>query len=589
MTPVNQLDSYFVNLINSLMTIERQPLTRLEEQRSRLNVTVGVYQDARSKLVELQTAVYALMSNNYTSAVRESRNVTLSNRPSGSTVLTATASSTAVVGSYQVTDIVLAKSHRVRSDSVIYIDQPLGYSTGEGYVVLGGADSRSATLTQSIPNTVTALGTANVDSGKKELGRGTYYVEVRNDSTAGWQFRLVDSSGKAVSVRNGTSTSETTNTWQSIPTGGGEFDTGRGLVINFGDGSAYQAGSLANNTAARLTYTSQGARLTVSSSDSLLDIVDRINTATYAENDGVVASIVDNQLILSAASSGSAYALSASNIIDNGSGGTSGVLHQLGLLAEGSTAFKHAAVQEASDASFKVNGLTVTRSKNSGLTDVIAGVTLNLAADAESKSATLTVEKDLSAAKTAINSFIEKFNAVVSYLEQKTAVKSTDGRTYTRGALADDLVFSELRLRLFSQFMNSYTNSSVYTRLSDLGLSLDDSLRATIADQAKLEKVLGENLNGVQTFLDSVMQTFDVELGRFTGTRSTTSYISEAVSLLNSQVSDVNADITRMNTTLDEREQYLYDQYAQIQAQLVNLSYMRQIWASIYGTVNQLM
>ncbi len=588
MSSVPQLDSYFVNLINSLMTIERQPLTRLEEQRSRLNSTVGVYQDAREKLIELQNAVYALRSNNYTSALRESRSVSISNRPSGSTVLSATASSSAVVGSYQITDIVLAKAHRIHSDAVAYIDQALGYSTGEGYLVLGGADSRAVTLNQGISDTVTASSTAEVDSGKKELGRGEYSIEVRNDASDGWQFRLLDSSGKAVSIRKGDSTSETTNDWQSIPSGGGAFDTGRGLVITFGDGSAYQEGSLANNTAARVTYTSQGARITVNSSDSLLDIVGKINAATYAENDGVTASIIDNRLVLSASSTGSAYALNASNVIDNGLGGTSGVLHQLGLLADGSTAFKHAAVQEASDASFKVNGLTVTRSKNNGLTDVIAGVTLSLAADAEGKSATLSVEKDLSAAKTALNSFIEKFNAVVSYLEQKTAVTSADGTTYTRGPLADDMAFSEVRLRLYSLFMNAYPNASAYSRLRDIGLSLDDTLKATISDSSKLEQALTNNLEGVQTLLDEVMQAFDVELGRFTGTRSTTSYITEAVSLLNGQVGDINADITRLNTTLGEREQYLYNQYAQIQAQLMSLTYMRQMWASIYGTVNQL-
>lgn len=582
MASVNQLDSYFVNLINSLLTIERQPLTRLEEQRSKLNVTVGVYQDARSKLLELQNAVYALRSGNYTSALKESRSVAIADRPSGSTVVTVSASSSAVVGTYQITDIVLAKAHRVRSDAVTYIDQALGYSTGTGYIVLGGADSRSASLSQSLSNTVIAVSTAEIDSGKKELGRGNYTIEVRNDATEGWQFRLVDSNGKAVAIRKGTSQSETTSDWQTIPSGGDNFDTGRGLVIQFGDGSAYQAGS------AVVSYTSQGARIIVTESDSLLDIVSKINAASYAENDGVVASIIDKQLVLSAASTGAAYALSANNVIDNGLGGTSGVLHQLGLLAENSTAFKNAAVQEASDAIFKVNGLTVTRSKNSGLTDVIAGVTLNLAADAEGKFATLSVAKDLSSARTAINNFLEKFNAVVSYLEQKTSVTSVDSRTYTRGALADDMAFSELRLRLFSLFMNAYPNSGAYSRLRDLGVSLDDTLRATITDSSKLEQALANDLEGVQTFLDQVMQTFDVELGRFTGTRSTTSYVTEAVSLLNSQMTDLNADITRMNTYLSEREQYLYDQYAQIQAQLINLTYMRQMWASIYGTVNRL-
>lgn len=582
MATVTQLDSYFVNLINSLMTIERQPLSRLEEQRNKLNVAVGVYQDARTKLLELQNAVYALRSDNYTSALKESRSISISDRPSGSTVLTATASSSAVVGTYQITDITLAKTHRVRSDSVSYIDQPLGYSTDGGYIVLGGADSRSVVLSQSLANTVTGASTAAIDNGKKELGQGSYAIEVRNDSTAGWQFRLVDSSGKAVSIRNGSSSTETTSDWQTIPSGGGAFDTGRGLVIQFWDGSAYQAGT------AIVNYTSQGARITVAEGDSLLDIVDKINAATYAENDGVVASIIDRQLILSAESSGTAYALNASKVIDNGAGGTSGVLHQLGLLASESTEFKHAAIQEASNATFKVNGLTVTRSKNTGLNDVIASVNLNLAADAEGKYATISISKDVSAAKTAVNTFIEKFNAVVSYLEQKTSVTSVDNRTYTRGELADDQAFSELRLRLFSLLMNAYSNSSAYLRLSDLGLSLNDSLQATISDSTRLEQALSGDLNGVQTFLDEVMQTFDIELGRFTGSRSSTSYVTEAVSLLNSQMTDLNGDITRMNTYLSEREQYLYDEYAQIQAQLVSLTYMRQMWASIYGSVNQL-
>ncbi|GAB4481824.1 MAG: flagellar filament capping protein FliD [Anaerolineales bacterium] len=582
MTTVTQLDSYFVNLINSLMVIEQQPLTRLEEQRSQLNVTIGVYQDARNKLLELQNAVYALRSGNYSSALQESRTISIADRPSGTTVLSATASSSAVVGSYQITDIVLAKAHRVRSDAVTYIDQALGYSTGAGYIVLGGADSRSAVLSTPLSDTVIGVSTAEIDSGKKELGKGTYTVEVRNDTTEGWQFRLVDSDGKAVSIREGSSETDTTSNWQAIPSGGGNFDTGRGLVIQFGDGSNFQEGS------AEVTYTSQGAHITISESDSLLDIVEKINDATYAENDGVVASIIDKQLVLSAASTGSAHVLSASNVIDNAAGGTDGVLHQLGLLASGSTDFKYAAIQEASDATFKVNGLTITRSKNSGLTDVIAGVTLNLAADAEGNYATLNVERDLSSAKSAINTFIEKFNAVVSYLEQKTSVTSIDSTTYTRGALADDMAISETRLRLFSLYMDSYTNSSAYSRLKDIGLGLNDSLQATVEDQAKLDEALANDLDGVQALLDEVMQAFDVELGRFTGTRSTTSYISEAVSMLNSQMTDLNADITRMNAYLSEREEYLYDQYAQVQAQLVSLTYMRQMWASIYGSVNQL-
>lgn len=588
MTTVNRLDSYFISLINSLMTLEAQPLERLETQRDQVNLRVGAYRDVKSKLEELQEAVFALKSSSYTPALTSGRSVSVSDVASGYTVVTASASTSAVAGTYAITNITLAKSHRVRSDQFSYTDQALGLSTGSGYIVLGGADSRSASEVAEITDTVTAFSTSTIDSGKLELGKGTYYVEVRNDPTAGWQFRLLDATGTAVTIRKGSSSTDTTSSWQSIPTGGGDFDTGRGLVIHFeADSNNYQAGSLASGTAAQVSYVSQGAHIQIDTDDSLNNIVSLINDAVYAEGDGVVASIVDRQIVLSAASSGTAYTLSAANVIDNGSGGTSGVLHDLGLLAAGSTNFKYAAVQTPLNASFDVNGLTVERSSNSGLTDVINGVTLNLAADAEGRSATVTVNKDLSQAKAAVQTFLDKFNAVVSYLEAKTAVTSTttnSGVTYTRGTLADDNVFSELRMRLFSMFMQSYTNSSAYQSLRDIGLTIDENLQATIVDSDKLESVLNSDLSGLQTLMDSVMEEFDTTLGRFTGVRSTSDYLDDAVSNLDNEIADINNDISEMNEYLSQREQYLTDQYAQIQSQLLLLQYTQQMWASIYNS-----
>ena len=592
MTTVNRLDSYFTNLINDLMTLESQPLTRLKSQRDQVNLQTSAYRDVKSKLSDLQDAVYALRSVSYSSALSSSRSVTISDVANGYTVLTASASSSAIVGDYQISNISLAKAHRVRSDQVIYLDQPLGLTSGSGYLVIGGADTRSASLVAGISNTVDNFSTSTVDSGKTELGKGDYSVEVRNDETNGWQFRMLDSNGKAVTIRKGESTTETTNSWQSIPVGGGQFDTGRGLVIQFGaDANQYQSGTLAAGNAAKVSYLSQGAHITIAESDSLADIVSKINNATYAEGDGVVASIVDRQLVLSAASTGTSHILNASNLIDNGVGGTSGVLHDLGILASGSTDFKYSAVQEASNASFIVNGISVERSSNTGLTDVIRGVTINLAADAQGKSATISVKQDVSSAKAAIQNFLDKFNAVVSYLEQKTAVTSTnDGTktTYTRATLADDTVFSELRIQLFSLFMQNVSNTSSYQSLRDVGLTINDSLQASISDSSKLDQVLNSDLSGVQTLFDAVMEQIDTKLGGFTGVRSGSDYLDDAVSNLDNQVKDINDDISKMNDYLTQRQQYLIDQYSEIQAQLQLLSYTQQMWSSIYGTVNQL-
>lgn len=592
MTTVNRLDSYFTNLINDLMTLESQPLTRLQSQRDQVNLQTSAYRDVKSKLSDLQDEVYALRSVSYSSALTSNRSVTISDVASGFTVLTASASSSAITGDYQIGNISLAKAHRVRSDQLVYTDQPLGLTSGSGYLVIGGTDTRSASLVTGISNTIDNFSTSTVDSGKTELGKGDYYVEVRNDATSGWQFRLLDSNGKAVTIREGDSTTETTNSWQSIPVGGGQFDTGRGLVIQFGtEAGLYQSGSMTTGSAAKVSYVSQGAHITVTESDSLADIVSKINNATYAEGDGVVASIVDRQLLLSAASTGTSHILNANNLIDNGVGGTSGVLHDLGILASGSTDFKYSAVQEAANASFTVNGISVERSSNTGLTDVISGVTINLAADAQGKSAVISVKQDVSLAKAAIQTFLDKFNDVVSYLEQKTAVTSTnDGTkiTYSRGTLADDNVFSELRIQLFSLFMQSVSNTSSYSSLRDIGLTINDSLQASISDSSKLDQVLNSDLSGVQTLFDAVMEQMDTKLGGFTGVRSSSDYLDDAVTNLDNQVKEINDDINNMNDYLSQRQQYLIDQYSEIQAQLQLLSYTQQMWSSIYGTVNQL-
>jgi flagellar hook-associated protein 2 len=346
---------------------------------------------------------------------------------------------------------------------------------------------------------------------------------------------------------------------------------------------------MTGGTAAELSYTAQGAHVEVEDTDSLSDIANAINDAVYAEGDAVTATIVDKQLILSAGTTGLAHVLNATNLIDSGSGGTSGVLHDLGLLAVGSTDFKYEATQEALNASFDVNGVSVTRSSNSGLTDVISGVTLNLEADAQDQHATLNVSKDLSGAKSAINTFITQFNKVQTYLNQKTSItKVTDGEevSYTRGTLADDTIFNELRTNMLSMFIDEYSNNGAYESLRDIGITINDNLQATISDSSKLEAALGSNFEGVASLMDGVMAGFDQVLGRFTGLRSDSDYLDEAVDLLNTRMTDINSEITDMNEYLDNREEYLINQYAELQTQLITLSYTQQMWSSIYGSYN---
>jgi len=89
---------------------------------------------------------------------------------------------------------------------------------------------------------VTGFATSSPVGGKTELPANDYQVEIRDAGGGLWQFRLVDSSGSAVQIASSADGSGAlTSAWQNIPIGGGNFNTGRGLIIQFAAGPTYQA------------------------------------------------------------------------------------------------------------------------------------------------------------------------------------------------------------------------------------------------------------------------------------------------------------------------------------------------------------
>lgn len=579
---MGNLDSFFQSLIKNVMQVESQPLTDLQTKRDSISVKQGAYSDVTSQLNDLQSATWALQNKGTTSLTLGSQ-AAVSGAPSGSTVITASAASSAIAGTYNISlagdGMGLAMEQRVRSDQQTYADQGLGLA---GTFVVGGAASRSHGSDTTNAN-VTAFGVATLATGQTELGSGNYKVETRQDpnNSAWYQFRLVDADGNAVSIQQGT-TGNYANGWQAIPTGGGAYDTGRGLTLTFASGG-YTATS--GSSAANTTYRSKGVAIDVAATDSLNSIADKINKATFAAGNEVTASVIDRQLVLAAKSTGTTHTVHAAD--------TSGtVLKSLGLLS-GTTpdVFKNE-MQAARNAIFTVNGLTVTRSSNTNLTNVISGVTLNLASDAAGKSATLTVASDPTGARSAIDTFVSKFNSMTSYLHDRTGITSTTSNgvtTYTRGSLNGDSAFSDLRQSLLAAFMNNATNSGTLTNLRQLGLALTDDLQITVSDSDKLNNALTSNLSNTQQLIGAFADQVDALVGRFTGKTNGQSdigsgYLTGLQSSLASESDYINNSITSLTITLNKREQSLIDQFGEMQSQLYLMQYQQQQWQSIYSS-----
>jgi flagellar hook-associated protein 2 len=227
-------------------------------------------------------------------------------------------------------------------------------------------------------------------------------------------------------------------------------------------------------------------------------------------------------------------------------------------------------VQTAQNASFTVNGLSVSTANNTGLTDVVEGVTINLAADAEGKTAHLSVAANVDKSTAAMNAFVNKFNAAFTHLTQKMALtSSTNGTTttYTRGPLSSDQGFRALRMDLFNQVNKNATNSGSFTSLANIGLSYDKDMKLTL-DATKFAAALKSNSGDVTALLDSAMGNFNTLLTRYAGSKGS---VQSSMASMDTQIKTYDQRISKYTESLTSRRQALIDQYFTYQNQLADL------------------
>ncbi len=572
---------YLNALVTQAMRYQQRSYDLLQSQRDQLNVTRSLYTELQGLLNALRDQVESLAAG-VTSAF-SAKSVTSSNV----NVVTASATSGAALGTYELSIAALAKAHRVRSEQQLYTEQALGLT---GTFVIGGLPNRAVSNKSTVANTVNDFGVGSaIANGQRELGSGTYYVEVR-DNAGNWEFRLVDEDGAAVSIADVANAGVFTSGWQSLSAVAGQtYDTGRGLTITFGSGS-YTAG-LRGSGAASVRYDAKGVEVSVSSSSTLADIANAINNGIYAVGNDVVATIVDRQLILTAANTGTRHRLVASDLTGTVLSGTGG--SGLGILGDGGSGDVDPAdgftftLQQAANTTMTVNGISITRQARTGLTDVISGVTLNLLAEGAEATATLTVTADTAAVTNKITEFIAQFNKVTAYLRSKSGVAQTASGTYTRGGLAGESTLYRLRFDLLSALNRPVPwdgeaplPAGDPTSLQEIGITIDDDLNLTVSDSRRLDSALTSNFQGVARLFDVLMDRLAARLEPYT--RTVGSVMDQLIKGVDEQIKDVNDSLSAMQERMQLQEAYLRRQYtalfSQIYAASANQSLLGAMW-----------
>jgi flagellar hook-associated protein 2 len=229
--------------------------------------------------------------------------------------------------------------------------------------------------------------------------------------------------------------------------------------------------------------------------------------------------------------------------------------------------------------------MDVSRAANSGLTDVISGVTLNLSADASGKTANLTIAGSTDKAVGLMNTLVSSFNAAFTHLSQKlTSTTSTDSATgktkYTRGALSGDTTMSSLRNDLSYRMNRIYSNSGSFKRLSEIGISFDKDQKMVI-DSTKFVDAIKNHSSDLTALMDASLGEVNTMLAQYSGTSGMLAGSLKSIDLTRTQIDN---RITKYNASLTVRKQALFNQYLGYQSQLADYGYEGQLLDLMLGT-----
>lgn len=230
------------------------------------------------------------------------------------------------------------------------------------------------------------------------------------------------------------------------------------------------------------------ASVTVSAGDTLQDIRDKINNVK--DSTGVQASVVkvsdtESTIIFTSTEEGEDNRMSFSD--DSGS-----VLQNLGVLSDPTTINAGNVIDAGNNALIQLDGIAVTRGTNE-FSDLIDGLSISLYDAEPGTEITIDIEQNLSQAKTAILDFTDAYNAVQTFINEKTYVDPSTGEASDDAILLGNSAVKNIEASLqqlagsFAVGVTDRAGEDDYSVLAEIGI---DFVSYGTSEDPMLEKTL---------------------------------------------------------------------------------------------------
>lgn len=237
-----------------------------------------------------------------------------------------------------------------------------------------------------------------------------------------------------------------------------------------------------------------------------------------------------------------------------------------------------AEVQQAQDASFKYNGITVTRSSNE-ITDIISGVTINLLKDGSS--ANIDIAQDVDSISTEMSTLVDSYNSLISQLTSMTTADTDAG---TVGVFNGDSSITSISrdiTRLFTSINNDgYSLAQFGIDLSEKGTMSFNS--ATFKTKFNEDTTLSEQFfSGLTTYddngnvasqKDGIFTQLNALTTRYLGSYGSDGILDNLTTASSDAVTSLTTDKTKAQALLDARYETMTARFVEYDSIMTKLT-----------------
>jgi flagellar hook-associated protein 2 len=466
------------DMVDQIMSLEQsRQLDPITKQQTRDKARLAAWKSYGDVVAKLRDASNALRKGtaftNFTATATKSPTT-------GISVVSATATSGAVPAAYKVEVQTLARAEKLGATAVADVNAAMGLS---GDVMIGGkkltvaAGDSLAKIRDKINALNVGSTSSRVSASILTVSSGVNRLVLTSEVGGSSGIELVENGGTNVLSSLGlVSATLVANT-----------SGGNARSYGFDTSSTPLGQALATTMPAAGSFKVNGNRVDIDlSQDSLTAIAAKINAAAGASTATVTSEVVSGRTISRLVVTGAVTANPDDGVAAEAISTQN--LQQLGFLKNDRTGAMQ--LVAPSDATVKIDGITVTRSTNV-ISDALAGVTLTLEQAEVGTTVDLTVGRDTAAAVTAVKELANAYNAASAYVATNTAEK---------GPLPFDSSIRSTLRQLRSVLLDDVVGlqNVSYTTGMSVGVALDKTGKMLV-DEAKLKAALAASPDEVKT------------------------------------------------------------------------------------------